>query len=100
VRKPAPGSFSEEVLLFLAGARGELACAGDLGASAPRLGRRLRALRRERRDIVALFEGPAAGGRGRGLASAVLGRIRALVKAENQAVFDCYWRDLGGEGGA
>jgi hypothetical protein len=55
-------------------------------------------LERERSAIVtALLESPAAG---RGLGSTVLGRIRALAKAENQVVFDCYWHDVGGEGGA
>ena len=95
MKEPTPGSFSEEVQQFLAAANAGSSCAGDLRAHAPRLDRRLGALERERSAIVtALLELPVAGGR------AVLGRIRALVKAENQAVFDCYWHDLGGEGGA
>lgn len=95
-RALTPGSFSDEVEQFLETAADGLS--SDVRASAPRLDLRLRALDRERSAIVtALCELPAGS---RGLASTLLRRIRALVKAENRAIFDCYWHDLGGEGGA
>lgn len=95
-RTPKPGSFSEEVEQFLATVTAGNFCARDLGTTAPRLGRRLRALDRERSAIVAaLSEIPVDS---RVPAPRILRRIRTLAKAENQAVFDCHWHDLGGEG--
>lgn len=96
-RKPEPGSFSDEVEQFLeATAAGS--CSQDMRNSAPRLDRRLCVLDRERSAIVtALLEAPTGS---RKLASALLRRIRALVKADNKVALDCYWHDLGGEGGA
>ncbi len=91
-----PGSFSDEVERFIESAA--KATSADLRASAPRFDHRLRVLDRERNAIMtALFELPL--GR-RKIASRLLGRIRSLVKADNKVVFDCYWHDLGGEGGA
>jgi hypothetical protein len=95
-RKPKPGSFSAEVERFLETATQD--SSEELRTAAPRLDRQLRALDRERGAIVsALLELPAGA---RASASTLVRRIRALLKAEDEAVFECYWHDLGGEGGA
>ena len=91
-----PGSLSDEVQQFLNAVAAN--SSDDLRTFAPRLDRRLREQDRERSAIVtALNEIPLAS---RPLAATLLCRIRALRKAEDQTVFDCYWHDLGGEGGA
>ena len=97
-RKPRPGSFSDEVEQFLATIAAADSCAQDLRTTAPRLDQRLRELDRERSAIVAALSEIPVGSRVP--ASTILRRIRTLVKAENRAVFECYWNDLGGEGGA
>ena len=94
MKLPEPGSYSEEIEQFMAAASTDSFLVDELLAHAPRFDRRLGALERERSAIVtALRELPLTGSR------AVLGRVRALLKAENQVIFDCYWDDLGGEGG-
>lgn len=94
-RKPKP-SFAEEARQFRNTATAT--SSDDLRIFAPRLDRRLREQERERSAILTALDEIPVGGRVPALT--LLRRIRALVKAENQAVFDCYWHDLGGEGGA
>lgn len=90
-----PGSFSDEVEQFLETAID--ATSDDMRTAAPRLDHRLRVLDRERNAIVAALLKLPRGSRR--VASRLLSRIRALVKADHKAVFDCYWHDVGGEGG-
>jgi len=86
-RTPKPGSFAEEVEQFLATIAAAGSCARDLLTPAPRLGQRLRELKRSCSAAIAGSRVPA---------STSLRRIRTLAKTENQAAFEGYWHDPGG----